>query len=112
MVLRKGSVAAAWMSALGGNVAAGSAYAILQSIGMTYAIVFPVVGAAIAGAAVATNSVMQEGGKEIHKWAKGDYGEPVKEWMEGKYGNPVSDWWGGKFGNPVSDWFNAHSKKE
>lgn len=98
------------MASYGGGVAAGSAYATLQSIGMTYNVIFPVIGVTLAVTGAATSNVARAAGEEIHNWAKGDYGEPVKEWMEGKYGNAVADWWGGKFGNPVLDWFNAKAQ--
>ncbi|KAJ7432111.1 hypothetical protein B0H11DRAFT_2127488 [Mycena galericulata] len=43
-----GSIAAAWQATIG-NVAAGSLFAILQSVGMVHAVTIPVVGVAVVG---------------------------------------------------------------
>ncbi|TFK64031.1 hypothetical protein BDN72DRAFT_846980 [Pluteus cervinus] len=43
-----GSLAAAWQASMGGTVAAGSAFAILQSWGMTCNVIFPIAGSVIA----------------------------------------------------------------
>jgi hypothetical protein len=43
-----GSIAAGWQAVIG-NVAAGSLFASLQSIGMVYAVAIPVVGVVVAG---------------------------------------------------------------
>ncbi|KAJ6592711.1 hypothetical protein B0H19DRAFT_1365097 [Mycena capillaripes] len=43
-----GTIAAGWQAAIG-NVAAGSLFALLQSIGMVHAVTIPVVGVAVAG---------------------------------------------------------------
>jgi hypothetical protein len=45
MEIGLGSLAAAWQATYGGNVAAGSVFAMLQSLGMTYPAVAPIVGA-------------------------------------------------------------------
>jgi hypothetical protein len=98
-----GSIAAAWQASYGGTVAAGSAFAILQSLGMLGAVAIPVAGAAVAGsvvvAAAGGNAAMQE----VGKWARGEYGEPVKHWWGGTE-TPVSNWWQGN-DTPVRNWW-------
>jgi hypothetical protein len=47
-----GSLAAAWQSTMGGTVAAGSVFAVLQSWGMIYSVVIPAAGAIIAGGSI------------------------------------------------------------
>lgn len=76
---------------MGGSVAAGSAFSILQSMGMLGSLAIPAAGVTVvAGAAVAGAA-----GGEVDRWAKGDYGEPVKDWWNGKHGPVVSQWWNG-----------------
>jgi hypothetical protein len=43
-----GTIAAGWQAAIG-NVAAGSLFALLQSVGMVHAVTIPVVGVAVVG---------------------------------------------------------------
>jgi hypothetical protein len=74
-----GSFAASWQASIG-SVAAGSAFATLQSIGMVGAVTIPATGIAIAGAAVASMGVS--------KLVNGEYGKPVKDWWEKNY-----NWW-------------------
>jgi len=98
-------------------VAAGSAFAILQSLGMVAAVAIPVTGAAIVGA-TAVVAAHQEGvwkganaaGDEVAHWGRGDYGEPVKNWLNGDYGQPVSDWWGGTE-TPVANWWGQVTRR-
>lgn len=49
-----GSLAAAWQASIGGSVAAGSAFAILQSLGMLGAVAIPAAGAGVLGGALLT----------------------------------------------------------
>ncbi|TFK64035.1 hypothetical protein BDN72DRAFT_846989 [Pluteus cervinus] len=58
-----GSLAAAWQSTMGGNVTVGSAFAVLQSWGMTYNVWIPIVGSIISGVSV----VAADGGKHLAK---------------------------------------------
>jgi hypothetical protein len=76
-------------------VAAESAFAILQSMGMV--------------AAVAANKEevwrgANAAGDEVARWWAGDYGEPVKNWWNGDYGQPITSWWGGTE-TPVANWW-------
>ena len=110
---------------MGGTVAAGSAFAILQSWGMMYSVAIPVAGAVIAAgsaaAAVAGEQIGQAsqdawiianaGGKEVERWSKGEYGSPVTQWWNGAYGDPVTRWWKGEYGAPVTGWANSVMKK-
>jgi len=113
-----GSLAAAWQSTMGGTVAAGSAFSILQSWGMMYSVVIPVAGTLIAaGSAAAGNArdtwvVLNAGGREVERWSKGEYGKPVSEWWNGEYGDFMTRWWKGEHGSPVSDWARAAIKKD
>ena len=79
---------------MGGTVAAGSAFAILQSWGMLYSVAIPVIGAAItAGSVVAATAgeqirdtghsaciIANAGGQEVERWSRGDCGSPVTNW--------------------------------
>jgi hypothetical protein len=98
-----GSIAAAWQSSYGGMVAAGSAFAILQSWGMLGAVAIPVAGAAVAGSVVVAAAGGHAAMEEVGKWARGEYGEPVKKWWGGTE-TPVSDWWHGT-DTQVSNWW-------
>ena len=82
-----------WQSTMGGNVAAGSAFAILQSWGMSYSVWIPAAGSIItAGSVVAATAgeqikdaghnawdIANAGGRKIEKWSKGVFGSPVTE---------------------------------
>ena len=110
---------------MGGTVAAGSAFAILQSWGMTYPIIIPVAGtiitagsvaAAIAGEQIRETSndawvIANAGGQEVGRWNRGEYGNPVTHWWNGVYGDPVTRWWKGEYGSPVAGWANSVTKK-
>jgi len=120
-----GSLAAAWQSSMGGTVAAGSAFALLQSWGMTYSIVIPVAGTIItAGSVVAATAgkqisegcndawvIANAGGREIERWGRGEYGNPVTQWRNGVYGDPVTRWWKGEYGSPVAGWAKSVKQK-
>ena len=108
---------------MGGTVAAGSAFAILQSWGMLYSVAIPVVGTIItAGSIVAataigdaghnTWAVANAGGREVERWNRGDYGSPVANWWNGAYGDPVARWWKGEYGSPVAEWTKSVTRKE
>ena len=78
---------------MGGIVAAGSAFAILQSWGMLYSVAIPVIGTVItAGSVVAATAgdkikeashnawvIADAGGREIGKWSKEIFGNPVTD---------------------------------
>jgi hypothetical protein len=102
--LNIGSAAAAWQASYGGAVAAGSAFSILQSIGMLGAVAIPAAGAAIAGSVVVAAAGGNAASKEVGKWARGEYGEPIKQWLEGTE-TPVHDWWHGTE-TPVWNWWS------
>ncbi|KAI5810426.1 hypothetical protein BZA77DRAFT_327963 [Pyronema omphalodes] len=74
-----GSIAAAWQSTIGGLVAAGSAFAILQSLGMLGSVLIPVVGAGVVGATAVAAIAENEG---------------VRNAVIGAGRNPVGGWWG------------------
>lgn len=84
--VRIGSLAASWMATYGGSVAAGSALAVLQSVGMTWGIVaFPAVGAAVIAGAVAwgtpLNAAVQDGAVTAAVAVSGEmvrWGEVIK----------------------------------
>jgi hypothetical protein len=112
---------------MGGTVAAGSAFAILQSWGMLYSVAIPVIGTIItAGSVVAATAAGEQikdaghntwvianaGGREVERWNRGDYGSPVTNWWNGAYGDPVTRWWRGDYGSPVTEWTNAVTRKE
>jgi hypothetical protein len=106
---------------MGGTVAAGSAFAILQSWGMMYSIIIPVAGTIItAGSVAAATSeeacndawvVANASGWEVERWSRGEYGKPVTQWWNGVYGDPVTRWWKGEYGSPVAGWANSVTKK-
>ncbi|CCX16664.1 Protein of unknown function [Pyronema omphalodes CBS 100304] len=113
-----GSIAAAWHSAIGGSVAAGSAFAMLQSMGMLGAVIIPAVGAGVVGATAVAVIAENEGIRntmagaghaagEVGRWASGEYGTPVENWWKGDYGSPVENWWKGDYGSPVGDWWGG-----
>jgi hypothetical protein len=52
-----GSFAAGWQASMGGYVAAGSAFAILQSIGMVGAVAIPMSGLGLLGAVLAAPKI-------------------------------------------------------
>jgi len=120
-----GSLAAAWQSTMGGTVAAGSAFAILQSWGMMYSIGIPVAGTIIMAGSVAAATAREQisqaghnawvitnaGGREVERWSRGEYGNPVTSWWNGAYGDPVAHWWKGAYGSPVTGWANSITKK-
>ncbi|KAF8242547.1 hypothetical protein K440DRAFT_590710 [Wilcoxina mikolae CBS 423.85] len=114
-----GSIAAGWQATMGGTVAAGSAFATLQGMGMLAAVAIPATGAAIIGttavAAVATQQGVWKGanaaGAEVERWAKGDYGEPVTKWWNGDYGEPIKNWWGGTE-MPVANWWGQVTRRD
>ncbi|KIM83487.1 hypothetical protein PILCRDRAFT_819102 [Piloderma croceum F 1598] len=120
-----GSLAAAWQSSMGGTVAAGSAFATLQSWGMMYSIVIPVAGTIITAGSIAAATAKEQireacndawvianaGGQEVKRWSRGEYGNPVTHWRNGVYGDPVTRWWKGEYGSPVAGWANSVTKK-
>jgi hypothetical protein len=67
-----GSIAAGWQATIG-NVAAGSLFALLQSVGMVHAVTIPVVGVAVVGGgAVALAKVagaLQPASRWVHNTA-------------------------------------------
>jgi hypothetical protein len=80
-----GSLAAAWQASMGGYIAAGSAFAILQSIGVTCAIGIPLLGVGGLGLTLFGPSVasmllehcsMAAVGNQIKELVK-----KVKEWV-------------------------------
>ena len=93
-----GSLAAAWQSVIG-NVAAGSLFAMLQSIGMLHALTIP-----LAGAGITAVSLLARG--DLQKWIAGEKGTPVKDWVESR-AVPVNVWAVEKIGNPIVSWWKA-----
>ena len=106
---------------MGGTVAAGSAFAILQSWGMMYSVAIPVTGVVIAAGSAAVAAAGKQigragqstwiiataSGKEVERLCKGVCGRPVPEWWNGAYGDSVTRWWKGGYGAPVTGWTNA-----
>ena len=106
---------------MGGTVAAGSAFAILQSWGALYSIAIPVAGTIITGGSVVAATagehirdaayntwvIATAGGREVEKWSKGNYGSPVTNWWNNVYGDPVTRWWKGEYGSPVTGWMKS-----
>jgi len=74
---------------MGGTVAAGSAFSLLQSMGMLGSVAIPTAGAIVATGAIVAGAA----GNEVKNWWSGDYGEPVKDWWNGS-ATPVLDWLG------------------
>ena len=101
---------------MGGSVAAGSAFAMLQSWGMMYPVAIPVAGAVIVAGSVAAATAREQigkagqdvwtiantGRKEVERWSKGEYGTPVTQWWNSAYGDPVTRWWKREYGAPVT----------
>lgn len=98
-------------------MAAGSAFAILQSMGMVAAVAIPAAGAAIVGT-TAVVAAHQQGvlrganaaGGEVARWWGGDYGEPVKNWWNGNFGQPVKSWLGATE-KPVANWWGQVTRQ-
>ncbi|KAF8154002.1 hypothetical protein B0H34DRAFT_676873 [Crassisporium funariophilum] len=109
-----GSIAAAWQSSIGGSVAAGSAFSILQRMGMFGSVAIPVAGAVVAAAVAVEQTGVPQGvraaGNEVGAWMAGNYGEPVKNWCNGDYGTPVTNWWNGK-DTPVANWWGHVTRR-
>ncbi|PPR01260.1 hypothetical protein CVT24_006024 [Panaeolus cyanescens] len=77
-----GSLAAAWQSSMGGAVAAGSAFAILQSLGMVAPVIIPASGAALVATGAATVSATAVFGGQVKASAK-DWGKPFDDAGQG-----------------------------
>jgi len=82
-----GSLAAAWQASMGGYIAAGSAFAILQSIGATCAIAIPLLGAGGLGLTLFGPLVTSMLLERCSMTGVGDQirerVEKVKEWVRG-----------------------------
>ena len=82
---------------MGGTVAAGSAFAIIQSCGMSYSVAIPVVGTIItAGSIVAATAGEQIKYASHYAWVIANAcGQEVGRWSRGDYGSPFTNWWNG-----------------
>ncbi|TFK64033.1 hypothetical protein BDN72DRAFT_846988 [Pluteus cervinus] len=80
-----GSLAAQWQAAMGGQIAAGSAFAILQSWGMTYGVLIPQIGTGIAGVAYVASVAREHlaGAAQRAKVVLGDAGRMIEnQWRQ------------------------------
>jgi hypothetical protein len=68
-----GSLAAGWQATMGGYVAAGSAFAILQSLGMLGALAIPMSGLGLFGASLAVPKIIEWFLPLLRRWWDGSF---------------------------------------